>query len=185
MKNISDACTIDCVIRIIQFRAWEDFDESLAYTEVRYLLITGKSDVLTEAQMQFILDLQREIARAENEVQHGSYRYEIYSGAGLITDPASYERVFYPVSYDERFGGFGDDREKLFHTPEWKEDKARWERAFGRFLDQTPCCKEKQDKPRPHSRGRRAHFCPQCGQFPQRGHGVKNPSGHHFCGQIS
>jgi len=137
------SCPLDCVIRIIQLRAWEDFDEVLDYEDVRLYLISGKSHTLTEAQMEFASDLRAEIKSATNAPINGYGRRRSFSAAGLVADSGDYRRVFYPRSFEERFGGFGIGRKARFQTPEWRAAREHWERSIASLLDECEGTKEK------------------------------------------
>lgn len=137
------SCPLDCVIRIIQLRAWEDHGESLNYEDLQLYLITGKPGALTEAQMEFAYDLRAEIRAATNTPINGYGRRRSYSTAGLVTSSADYRRVFYPRSFEERFGGFGVGRKARFQTPEWSAARERWERSVAPILDEYEGTKEK------------------------------------------
>jgi hypothetical protein len=136
-------CPLDCVIRIIQLRAWEDFDEMLDYEDVRLFLISGKSSMLTREQMEFASDLRAEIKTATNTPINRYGRRRSFSAAGLVTGSADYRRVFYPRSFEERFGGFGIGRTSQFQTPEWSAARERWERSVAPLLDEYEGTKEK------------------------------------------
>jgi len=121
-------CPLDCVIRIIQLRAWKGRGESLNYEDLRLYLITEKPGALTKAQMKFASELRAEIRAATNTPINGYGRRRSYSAAGLVTSSADYRRVFYPRRFDERFGGFGSGRTKWLKAPEWKAARENWER---------------------------------------------------------
>ncbi|MEG1578938.1 MAG: hypothetical protein RR336_09265 [Oscillospiraceae bacterium] len=127
-------CPLDCVIRIIQLRAWADFNEALDYEDVRLYLISGKSRTLTKEQMEFASDLRDEIRSATNTPING-YGRRSYRAAGLVISSVDYRRVFYPRSFEERFGGFGSGRKTQFQTPEWSVARERWEREVEPVLE--------------------------------------------------
>lgn len=136
-------CPLDCVIRIIQLRAWKDRGESLNYEDLRLYLITGKPGALTKAQTEFISEQRTEIRAATNTPINGYGRRRSYCAAGLVSSSADYRRVFYPRSFDERFGGFGSGRTEWLKTPEWMTDRENWERNIEPSLRDLRGTKEK------------------------------------------
>ena len=136
-------CPLDCIIRIIQLRAWEDHGESLNYEDLQLYLITGKPGALTEAQMEFASELRGEIRAAANAPINGYGRRRSFCAAGLVTGSADYRRVFYPRSFDERFGGFGNRRTERLKTPKWMADRKNWQRSVEPSLQDLRGTKEK------------------------------------------
>ena len=113
------------------------------YEDLQLYLITGKPGPLTEAQTEFASELRGEIRAAANTPINGYGRRRSFCAAGLVTGSADYRRVFYPRSFDERFGGFGNRRTERLKTPKWMADRKNWQRSVEPSLQNLRGTKEK------------------------------------------
>jgi hypothetical protein len=97
------------LIRYIQYRAKEDFGETLDYEDVHLFLVTKHTVKLTAEQQQFILDCRDEVHRLDCDMALDQLRCAWFLEKGLAENAKVYNDIFHTNGQNERLGTFRAD----------------------------------------------------------------------------